>query len=145
MLFNTAYTNKDDQQLIADLIGKPFSTLEKLKRKGVGSKRMIVEEVSPKFIQALSAHQDITYSSIELRTGGILVHFNSGPKRFAWAIPYYQLVIYKTNGSSIHANGNFVHFKNNKQFKENEKFFKQLMQEKIDFDYKHRAPFMLGF
>ena len=143
MFINTTYTNKEELQLVDDLIGKRFSLLEKLRRRGVGSKRMIVDEVSPRFYRALSVHQEITYASIELRPGGILIHFNAERKSFSWAIPYYQLVLYKTSGASIHANGNFVHFKNNKQFKENKAFFQDLLQAKIDFDNFYSRPSIL--
>ena len=143
MLINTTYTNKDELQLIDDVVGKSYSFLNKLRRHGIGSKRMIVDEVSKGLTQVMSVHQEITYASIEIRPAGILVHFNAERKSFIWAIPFYQLVIYKTNGASIHANGHFVHFKNTKQFKENKAFFKQLLQAKIDYDAQFKSPSML--
>jgi|TARA_R110000751_G_scaffold7805_2_gene31453 hypothetical protein len=102
--------------------------------RGVGSKRMIVDEVSPNMASILNTVSDTNYGNIELRPIGILIHITKGLKNFTWAIPYYQLVVYKTNGSSIHSNGKFIHFRNNKTFKENKKFFDKLMNEKIKYD-----------
>ena len=67
-----------------------------------------------------------------MRPKGILIHINKGLKTFSWIIPFYHLVIYKTNGSSIHAQGKFIHFKNNLNFRENKSFFKKLLNAKVD-------------
>lgn len=141
MILDSTYTNKDNKSLITDLVGKPFSFLEALKMKGVGSKRMIIEHVSPNLNQYLNKVSDINYANIELRTGGILIYINKGLKNFTWGIPYYQLVIYKTNGASIHAQGRFVHFKNNKTFKENKSFFSKMLDEKIKYDLQYNFQY----
>jgi len=47
------------------------------------------------------------------------------------------LVIYKTNGSSIHAQGKFIHFKNNITFKENKSFFDKLLSLKVAFEKQY--------
>ncbi|APY00195.1 hypothetical protein [Lacinutrix venerupis] len=137
MIFNTTYINKQNTDLINDIVGKPFSFLQAFKLKGIGSKRMIIENVSPNFKYLLNTVADANYANIELRPHGILIHIIKGLQNFTWAIPYYQLVIYKVNGSSIHAQGRFIHFKNNKTLKENKKFFNKLLNEKIKFDEKY--------
>ena len=134
MLLNTTHTNKENNKLIDDIVGKPFSLIQSIKMRGVGSKRMIVDEVSPNMASILNTVSDINYGNIELRPIGILIHITKGLQNFTWAIPYYQLVVYKINGSSIHSNGKFIHFRNNKTFKENKKFFDKLMNEKIKYD-----------
>jgi hypothetical protein len=116
------------------LVGKPFSFLETFKMRGIGSKRMIIEEVSPNLKEYMNLVSDINYANIELRKNGVLIFINKGLKNFTWAIPYYQLVMYKTNGSSIHAQGRYIHFKNNKNFKENKNFFRKMLDEKIKHD-----------
>ncbi|PQJ79120.1 hypothetical protein [Polaribacter porphyrae] len=132
MIFNTTHKNKDATATINDLIGKPFSFLESIKRKGTGSKRMIIEDVSVGFKKVLNTVSDINYGNIEIREKGILVHITKGHKNFSWAIPFYQMHIYKTSGFSIHAQGNFVRFKNNKLLKENKKFLDKLLDLKIE-------------
>ncbi|MBN2868849.1 MAG: hypothetical protein JXK08_09270 [Flavobacteriaceae bacterium] len=136
MLFNTSYTDKEITKQINNLLGKPFSFFQAIKLKGIGSKRMIIDEVSPNLHTVINLVNDINYGSIELRPKGVLIHIGKGLQRFAWAIPYYRLVIYKTNGASIHADGKFIHFRENKTFKENKQFFKKLLDQKINFDAK---------
>lgn len=134
MIIDSTHKNKDEKKLIEDLIGKPFSFLEAFKMKGVGSKRMIVNDVSPNLQTYLNTIADANYANIELRSKGILIFINKGLKNFTWIIPYYQLVIYKTNGASIHAQGKFIHFRNSKTFKENKRFFDKMLNEKIKYD-----------
>jgi len=140
MILNTTQHNADHKQIITDLIGNSFSLVQKLKLGGVGSKRMIVDDVSPNMKSMMNLVSDINYANIELRSKGIIVMINKGLKNFTWVIPYYQLVIYKTNGSSIHAQGRFIHFKNNKTFKENKKFFDKLLDEKVKYDMEYAIP-----
>ncbi|MBT8260880.1 MAG: hypothetical protein KJN82_06170 [Bacteroidia bacterium] len=139
MILDTTYFNKENKNLIEDIIGKPYSFLQALKMKGVGSKRLIIEEVSPNMQQYMNKVADINYANIELRPKGILIYINKGLRNFTWIIPYYQLVIYKTNGSSIHAQGKYIHFRNNINFKENKQFFKKLLNAKVDYDQTYHA------
>lgn len=134
MIFNTTHTNRDAETTINDLLGKSYSFFESIKIGGVGSKRMMIDEVSPRFIQFMNTVSDINYGNIELRRKGIVVHINKGLKNYSWAIPFYQLHTYKTSGFSIHAQGNFVRFKNNKLLKENKKFIDKLIDLKIEND-----------
>ena len=140
MILNTTHYSADHKQIITDLIGSPFSLVQKLKLGGVGSKRMIVDEVSPNMQSMMNTVSDVNYANIEIRPKGILIMINKGLKNFTWIIPYYQLVIYKTNGSSIHAQGRFVHFRNSKTFRENKKFFDKLLDEKVKYDMKYTMP-----
>lgn len=137
MILDSTYTNKENKQLINDVIGKPYSILESIKMRGVGSKRMIIEEVSPSLDQYLNLVSDINYANIEMRPNGILIHINKGLKNFTWIIPYYHLVFYKKNGTSIHAQGKFIHFRNNQTFKENTAFLKKLIKVKVQFDEQY--------
>jgi len=133
MILDTTYSNKEHSILINDLVGKPYSLIRSLKMKGVGSKRMIIEGVSPNMKDYLNTVTDINYANLELRPLGVLVRINKGLKNFTWIIPFYQLVIYKTNGISIHADGRFIHFRNNKTFKENKAFFDKLLDYKMKY------------
>ncbi|MBU3012816.1 hypothetical protein KO506_15485 [Polaribacter vadi] len=137
MIYNTTHTNKEAVSMFNNLLGKPFSFLQSIKMKGTGSKRMIIEEVSPSFFKYMNSVSDINYGNIELREKGILLHINKGLQNFSWAIPFYQLHIYKTCGFSIHAQGNFVRFKNNKLLKENKKFLDKIINLKIENDKEY--------
>lgn len=134
MILNTTYNNKEHNRIIRNLVGSSFSLLESFQMKGVGSKRMIIEEVSPNLKSYLNTNSSINYANIELRKEGILLFINKGLQNFTWAIPYYQLVMYKTNNTSIHAQGKFIRFKNNTMFKENRRFFKKMIDQKVSYE-----------
>mgnify|MGYP001052369525 CR=1 FL=1 len=140
MVLDTTYYNKEHKTLIDEFVGESYSFWEAIKRRGVGSKRMIVDQLSPNLNYITNTTSDINYANIELRKKGILIHITKGQKNYTWAIPFYQLVFYKTNFTSIHAQGKFIHFKNSKTFKENKSFFRSLMDEKIDFDQQFILP-----
>ncbi|WP_375238903.1 hypothetical protein [Aurantibacter sp.] len=137
MLLDTTYYNKGNDNFINDKVGKAYSFIQSIKMKGVGSKRMIIDKVSPNLNYIVNNFSDTNYGNIELRPKGIIIHITKGQKKFAWIIPLYQLVIYKINGASIHSNGKFVHFRNNKTFKENKDFFDRLLKIKIHYDKQY--------
>ncbi|NRR92699.1 hypothetical protein HSX10_14080 [Winogradskyella undariae] len=141
MILNTTHYNAEHKTIISDLIGRPFSLVQKLRLRGIGSKRMIIDNVSPNMMSLMNKVSDTNYANIELRPKGILIMVNKGLKNFTWIIPFYQLVIYKTNGSSIHAQGRFIHFRNNITFKENKTFFNKLMDLKINYDLEYAIPY----
>ena len=132
MIHDKTYTNKEVSVFFNDLLGKPYSIIKSLKLGGVGSKRMMISQVSPGFSSIMNTVSDINYGNIELREKGILVHINKGLKNFSWAIPFYQLHIYNTETFSIHAQGNFVKFTKNKLLRENKKFLGKLVDLKIE-------------
>lgn len=137
MFLDTTYTNKENEKRIDDLVGEKFSFVKILKMKGIGSKRMIIEEISPNLKFVLNTVSDVNYANLELRPSGLIIRINKGLKNYAWIIPYYQLVIYKINGSSIHGQGKFIHFRNDTLFKENKSFFDKLLDEKIKYEKKY--------
>ena len=141
LILNSTYKNKEHKQIINDLVGRPFSFFEAIRMGGVGSKRMIIENASPDMEPYLNKVSDINYANIEMRSNGILIYINKGLKNYTWIIPYYQLVIYKTNGTSIHAQGKYIHFKNNKTFKENKAFFDKLLNAKVNYDERYSFQF----
>jgi len=137
MILETTYSNQEQKELINDLVGKPIGFLQSFKMNGTGSKRMIIDDVSINMKDYVNSVADATYANIELRPIGILIRINKGLRNFTWVIPYYQLVIYKTNGSSIHAQGRFIHFKNNITLKENKSFFNKMLNEKVNYDSQY--------
>jgi hypothetical protein len=140
LVLDTTYYNKEHRQLLENFVGKPYSFFETIKRGGVGSKRMIVDKVSPNLNSILNTVSDLNYANIEMRKKGILIHVTKGQKNFTWAIPFYHLVVYKTDGMSIHAQGKFIHFKKSRNFYENKGFLRSLLEEKIQFDEQYKLP-----
>ena len=131
MIFNSTYTDKKKELEVEKLIGKKYSLFSSIRFNGVGSKRLIIEETSPRFKKIIIQKNDLIYSNIELRHQGIIVYIAEGLNRFSWVIPYYKLVIYKTPNYSIHSDGNFIRFSNDLNFKENLKFFKKLNHHQL--------------
>jgi hypothetical protein len=140
LVLDTTYYNKEHKELFDNFVGKPYTFFEAIKRRGVGSKRMIVDMVSPNLNPILNTVSDLNYANIEMRKNGILVHITKGHKNFTWAIPFYHLVLYKTDGMSIHAQGKFIHFKKSKNFYENKNFLRSLLKEKVQFDEQYKIP-----
>lgn len=140
MLFNTTHTNNEAKELINDFLGHPFSFFQSIKMGGIGSKRMIIDEVSDNFNNLLNKVSDLNYGNIELRPNGILVMINKGLENFTWVIPYRKLVIYKTYGLSIHADGKYIRFRDNKTYKENKSFFKKMIRLKAESYEKYAVP-----
>ena len=71
-----------------------------------------------------------TYSSLEIRPNGILVHINQGLKNFTWPIPYYQLSVYHTEHITIHGQGEFIRFR--KEDKTQYPFLQKIIREKAE-------------
>ncbi|MEO5788622.1 hypothetical protein [Gelidibacter sp.] len=134
MILDTTYTDKTHDALINDLVGKPFGFIQAFKMRGIGSKRMMIEEVSANMKPYLNTTAAISYANLELRPFGLLIRINKGLQNYTWVIPYYHLVIYKTNGSSIHAQGKFIKFKKNITFRENKAFFDKLLDQKLNYE-----------
>lgn len=139
MILETTYKKKGQKEIIGDLVGNPYTFFQSIKMKGIGSKRLIITAVSPNMQQYINDNEDITYANIELRPKGILIHINKGLRNFVWIIPFYHLVIYRNNGSSIHAQGKFIHFKNDKMYIENRLFFKKLLNKKNEHEEKYNV------
>lgn len=133
MLLNTTYKNEENEIIIDDLVGKPFSLRKKLTMGGVGSGRMVIDEASPKLEMTLINGADLNYGNIELRPKGILIRITRRHDNFTWVIPYYHLHIYKTNGLSVHGQGHYLHFRSNQMLYKNKPFFKKLSSLKLEF------------
>ena len=130
MIFNSTYTDKEEELEIEKLIGKKYGLISSIRLNGVGSKRLIVQETSQNLKKIIIQKSDLIYSNIEIRPGGVIVYIAEGLNRYSWVIPYYKLVIYKTPNYSIHSEGDFIRFSNNVNVKENLKFFKKLLKHK---------------
>lgn len=137
MILNTTNSSKKNNELINDLLGKPFSFWKSIVMKRIGLKRMAIKEVSPNMTQYLDSTTEVNYANLELRPVGLLVKLNNGLNNFTWVIPYYKLAIHKSKGSSIHAEGKFINFRSGKANKENKSFFDKLLNEKVKYESEH--------
>ena len=131
MILDTTYTDKNQDELINDLVGSPYSFIQAIRLKAIDCKGLLIDEVSPNLNEYLNEESDLNFANIELRPFGIIIRLNKTLKNNSWIIPYYNLVIYKNNGVSIHSQGRYIHFKKNKTLKNNKAFFDKILDQKI--------------
>lgn len=133
MIFNTTYKNEDYNYESDNLLGEKFKLIERIRLGGIGSARLVINKTSPDLNVGKLKFSELDYGNIELRPKGIIIHYARKLERFAWIIPYYQLVIYNAQVFSIHANGNFMQFLKNRNYNENKKFINKMINTKNKF------------
>ena len=131
-LYNISYKDKERDELIDAEMGIPYSLVAKIKLGGIGSRRMIIEDMSVNMSHLKSKVEDLQYGSIELRPQGIIVHVNLGLDVFAWTIPFYRLSIYNGDFFTIHGNGDYLQFNKEKSWLENKVFIKKMLRLKLE-------------
>ncbi|MFL2585273.1 MAG: hypothetical protein ACJ0QO_01255 [Parvicellaceae bacterium] len=131
-VYNITYKNKEIDKLIDQQMGKAYGILEKIKLKGIGSRRLTIENFSPDIAHLAMKVSGIQYANIELRPKGVIVHVNQGIYTHAWTIPYYHLSIYNGDYFTIHGAGSFIQFNKEKSWKENKSFLQKLVSLKAD-------------
>jgi len=94
MILNITYPSPKLNQAIKAQVGPSFSLLERIKMKGIGSRKMLITDCSASIADLLHNSADTKYCNIELRKKGIIVGFQSTMRIYAWLIPYYQLTTY---------------------------------------------------
>ena len=129
-LYNISYNDKETDKLINDEMGKPYSLIKKIKLKGIGSRRMIIEHFSDNMKHLTLKVSGIQYANIELRPKGLIIHINQGIYTYAWTVPFFRLSIYNGDYFTVHGNGNFIQFNKEKSWKENRTFLQKIMHLK---------------
>ena len=129
-LYNISYSDKETDKLINDEMGKPYSLIKKIKLKGIGSRRMIIEHFSDNMKHLTLKVSGIQYANIELRPKGLIIHINQGIYTYAWTVPFFRLSIYNGDYFTVHGNGNFIQFNKEKSWKENRTFLQKIMHLK---------------
>ena len=134
MIYNSTYSDIEKDIETNSLVGKKYNLIKSIRLGGIGSKRLIINELGVNFKKLIRQKNDIIYSNIELRNKGIIVYIVDRQKRFTWVIPFYKLVIYKTPSFSIHSDGNYIRFSNKLNHKQNLAFFKKILDHKLNFN-----------
>ncbi|MCP4521423.1 MAG: hypothetical protein GY827_06990 [Cytophagales bacterium] len=118
---------------IDKLLGESFSIFKKIVSGTDESKVFSVQHISPHFRIPADEIDNYQHGIIEMRPNGILVHLMYGVQKISWAIPYYQLVIYKSEVLSFHAQGYVVKFHCNEHYQNNLAFIDQIMENRNEF------------
>ncbi len=133
MLFNITHKNDEIEESIDERVGRAFSVLKALKYGSIGSRRMLIQEMSTGLQPAEKRTSGLQYGNIELRPKGIILHINKGGQIYAWIIPYYRLSVFMSDTFTIHAEGEFIRFNKEKTLAENNKFIKKMMLLKAEY------------
>ena len=132
MLKNVSYNNPKQEDEINNFVGKPFSLIERLKMKGIGSGKLLIVSASKEIENLLILDQNINQCNIERRPKGILIYFRVLLETYALITPYYKLVIFKVDSDvyTIHIDHRKVKIKV-KSNKDHE-FFRNILNEKAN-------------
>ena len=99
MLRDLSYKDSEIEKEINNLIGKEFNLLEKLKRRGTGSRQLIIKKSDNNIYEILSKSYELNKCNIEIREKGIIIYFRSRQSTYGLSIPYYKLVIFKVDNN----------------------------------------------
>ena len=133
MLMDLSYKDLKIEKEINNLIGKEFDLLDKIKRRGVGSRKLLIKKADNKIYDLLSKSYSLNDCNIEIRSKGIMVYFKSKQSTFGLAIPYYKLIIFKIDADHYTINFNEFFLKIRIKNKSDHKFFKKISEEKANY------------
>ncbi len=109
VIFDITYNNRKIKRQIEDLVGRPYSFIERIKLRGIGTSKMQIIEAAPEIDKLLKVSSSTAYCYLEIRTKGLIVGFQSQLKILALPIPFQQLSIYYNSGLlSVYGNQLFL-------------------------------------
>lgn len=130
MILDTTYMPEDKIAMIDEQLGKGFSFMQRIKMGGTGSHRMVIDEYSPGFRSILTRNNSTDFCSIELRPRGIMVHIHKRLNCYSWLVPYHTMSIFKSRTYGIHAGGEFLKLRLDKNYEMNRKLLGRMMELK---------------
>jgi hypothetical protein len=98
MLLQVSYYSKEIDHLINDTVGKPFGFMERIKMRGIGSQKLVVEKANDEIELLIGDKSAQRHVNIELRPKGIIIWFRVKLDSWVLVLPYYRLTIYKSPG-----------------------------------------------
>lgn len=125
-VFNTTHNIRKIIDAINELMGKPIPFFQRFKQGGIGSRRMVIDELSEGLKQYVNADHYLTYSNIELRPNGIMVHIHRTLDNFSWCLLYNEVKLdfLENQQVRLEAEGEFILFRDGYKF--NKKYFDKL-------------------
>ena len=133
MIKNLSYNTKKIKILLLELVGSPFSFIERLKLGGIGSNKLVIADASKEIVELLRLDNNVNYCNIEIRKNGLIIRFRSLLETYGLIIPYYKLIVYKgeSNIYSLYKDTNYIKF-----FVDNKStslFMKKIIRLKTDY------------
>lgn len=125
-VFDTTHNIQKITDAINDLMGMPIPFFKRFRQGGIGSRRMVIDECSKGLTPYVNANHYLTYSNIELRPNGIMVHIHKSLDNFAWCLLYQELKLDFLENDQVHlvAEGEYLLFRDGYKF--NKKYFDKL-------------------
>lgn len=132
MLLNVSYNRPKIKAQIDAEVGKPFTLMERIKMKGIGSGKLIIDSTSVHIHNLLVLDNNRNVCGIEMRPNGIILSFRSLLETYALVIPFWKLKIYKGQADvySIYRDDYFVKIKALE--KSHHKFMQKLLNYKLE-------------
>lgn len=132
MLLNVSYNRPKIKAKIDESVGKAFTLMERIKRGGIGSGKLVINSSSQQIhnLLVLDSYQNVC--SIEMRPKGIVLNFRSILETYALVIPYYKLHIYKGESEqySIYMDNYFIKVKADQ--KRIHQFMRKILDQKLN-------------
>lgn len=100
MLRNVSYNDPKLRAEIDRTVGLPYSLIERFKKKGIGSSKLLVKQTSKEIHALYTLDHNNNSCNIEMRPKGIILRFRSLLETYALVIPYYKLQLYKGEAES---------------------------------------------
>lgn len=124
-VFDTTHNERKIVAAINNYLGQPIPFLQRFKHGGIGSRRMVIEELSPELSPYVNARHYLTYSNIELRPKGIMIHIHKTLDNFAWCLRFEEIELLITGDAvRLEAEHQFMVFRDG--YTLNQKFFDRL-------------------
>ena len=70
MIKNLSYNSKKINTVLLELVGRPFSFIERLKLGGIGSNKLVIADASKEIVELLRLDNNVNYCNIEIRKNG---------------------------------------------------------------------------
>jgi len=93
------------------MVGRPYTFLERLKLKGVGSKRFSVSQNSEDFNLAMNPAHYVTMVNMEIRPNGILIYFRKKLDNYTAVYTFQELSITGERDLKLMTDTSYIVFK----------------------------------
>ena len=132
MLFNISYKDPKIERQINELVGMPYSILERFAKGGIGSPKLFITRCSPEIYELLHVNESVKFCNIEMRPNGIIIGFQSRLEVYALVIPYYKLVLFKPgNTITFHVDAHYISVDCSKYNANSKKFIAKIEETKL--------------
>jgi len=124
-IFKTSYYHKETEKEINGLAGKSYSFIERIKMKGIGSKRLKVLGASEEIQIALNAEYYITLVSLEIRPKALMVYFRKKIDNYTVVCPFTTLEIEEKETIKLKSENQFILLENDLEFFDKLKWYQK--------------------